>query len=183
MATYFTSDTHFGDPRVLRIDRRPFASLPEHDAALIARWNETVGPDDEVWHLGDFALGPKAERIAEILASLNGRKHLILGNNDPPVTREAPGWASIAHYAEFEVDGRRLVLCHYPFRTWNRMGQGVLDLHGHSHGRLSPQPRQYDVGVDLWDFRPVTLATILAGRRRRLPPRPGRATSAGSKNA
>jgi len=32
---YFTSDTHFADPRVLRIDRRPFASMPEHDAALI----------------------------------------------------------------------------------------------------------------------------------------------------
>ncbi len=31
---YFTSDTHFGDSRVLRIDRRPFADMAEHDAAL-----------------------------------------------------------------------------------------------------------------------------------------------------
>jgi calcineurin-like phosphoesterase family protein len=64
------------------------------------------------------------------------------------------------------VDGRPLVLCHYPFRTWNNMGRGAVDLHGHSHGRLTPMPRQYDVGVDVWDFRPVTLATILARRRR-----------------
>ncbi len=33
MTTYFTSDTHFGDPRVLRIDRRPFPDLATHDAA------------------------------------------------------------------------------------------------------------------------------------------------------
>jgi hypothetical protein len=30
---YFTSDTHFGESRVLRIDRRPFANMVEHDAA------------------------------------------------------------------------------------------------------------------------------------------------------
>ena len=42
MATFFTGDTHFGDPRVLRIDKRPFKTIPEHDAALVARWNETV---------------------------------------------------------------------------------------------------------------------------------------------
>jgi hypothetical protein len=32
--------------------------------------------------------------------------------------------------------------------------------------------RQYDVGVDLWDFRPVLLAEVLA-RRRRTPHRGG----------
>ncbi|MEH3147216.1 MAG: metallophosphoesterase family protein [Methylobacterium frigidaeris] len=167
MTVYFTSDTHFGDPRVLRIDRRPFADLAGHDAALVARWNETVAAGDTVWHLGDFALGPPPARIAELLAGLNGDKHLIVGNNDGPATLAAPGWASVAHYAEIDVDESRLVLCHYAFRTWNRMGRGVIDLHGHSHGKLKPVPRQFDVGVDAWDFRPVTLATILAAPRRR----------------
>jgi calcineurin-like phosphoesterase family protein len=165
MALYFTSDTHFGDPRVLRIDRRPFASIPAHDEALVARWNAVVAPDDEVWHLGDFALGPPPDAIAALLARLNGRKHLMIGNNDGPATLAATGWASVQHYAEMVVDDTPLVLCHYPFRTWNRMGSGVIDLHGHSHGRLRPAPRQYDVGVDVWDFAPVTLATIRARRR------------------
>lgn len=167
MTVFFTSDTHFGDPRVLRIDKRPFADLEAHDHALVANWNDTVHPGDEVWHLGDFALGPKPERIRALLSGLAGRKHLIVGNNDGPATCEAPGWASVGHYAEIEVEERRLVLCHYAFRTWNRMGRGGIDLHGHSHGRLSPIPRQYDVGVDAQSFRPVTLATILASRRRR----------------
>jgi calcineurin-like phosphoesterase family protein len=168
MAVYFTADTHFGDPRVLRIDRRPFASVAEHDAALIGSWNETVGPEDEVWHLGDFARGG-AERIAEILEALNGRKHLVTGNNDGAATIEQPAWASVAPYAELDVDGTKLVLCHYAFRTWKNMRKGWLDLHGHSHGRLKPAPRQYDVGVDAQDYRPVTLATILKKRRRLIP--------------
>ena len=50
------------------------------------------------------------------------------------------------------------------------MGRGVVNLHGHSHGRLKPMPRQYDVGVDVWEYRPVTLATILASPARRSAP-------------
>ena len=165
MAVFFTSDTHFGDIRVLRIDKRPFRNLEEHDAALIANWNETVAPADTVWHLGDFALGPSDERVAEILAGLHGEKHLISGNNDGTGTLAAVGWASVASYAEIRVDDTQLILCHYAFRTWNAMGRGALDLHGHSHGLLKTQPKQYDVGVDVWGFRPVTLETIRSRQR------------------
>ncbi|MER8966670.1 metallophosphoesterase [Mesorhizobium sp. M0145] len=163
---YFTADTHFSDPRILRIDRRPFGSLAEHDRSLIAFWNETVGPDDEIWHLGDFARG-SAAFVSSLLASLHGSKHLIIGNNDAAATIEATGWASTQHYKELALDGSLLILCHYPFRTWNQIGRKSIDLHGHSHGRLTPVTRQYDVGVDSWDFRPVTLTTILASRGRR----------------
>ena len=164
---FFTSDTHFGDPRVLRFDHRPFADLAEHDAALIRRWNAVVGPQDVIWHLGDFALGPGPARVAEILGQLHGEKHLIVGNNDDDTTIRLPGWSSVGHYAELAVDGRRLVLCHYAFRTWNGIGRGAINLHGHSHGKLGRLPKQYDVGVDAQEFRPVTLAEILNSRRRR----------------
>lgn len=167
MTIFFTGDTHFGDPRALRFDHRPYPDLEAHDAGLVAAWNAAVSPGDTVWHLGDFALGPSGDRIREILAGLSGEKHLIVGNNDGPATLAAHGWLSIAHYAEIDVDGQHLVLCHYAFRTWNRMGSGVIDLHGHSHGNLKPATRQYDVGVDAWEFRPVTLKTMRATRRRR----------------
>jgi calcineurin-like phosphoesterase family protein len=169
LATFFTSDTHFGHAGALWLYKRPFTSVPEMDAAMIARWNETVGPEDEVWHLGDFAIKRTAAVTAEILAQLKGRKHLVTGNNDPPGTTDQPAWQSVQPYAEMTVDGTRLVLCHYAFRTWNGMGKGALNLHGHSHGRLKPQPRQADVGVDAWDFRPATLTEIVARTRKRAP--------------
>jgi len=162
---FFTSDTHFGHGGALGFYRRPFASVGEMDEAMVARWNETVGPADEVWHLGDFAIQPKPGRVEALLERLHGTKRLVAGNNDPERTRTAAGWASVADYAELEVEGTRLVLCHYPFRAWNGMAKGAVDLHGHSHGRGKPLPRQIDVGVDVWDFRPATLAALLAGRK------------------
>ncbi len=166
MPIFFTSDTHFGDAPRIRVDHRPFKSIAEHDAALIERWNAAVGANDEIYHLGDFTAFEDPKRVDALLAGLNGRKHLIIGNNDPPATLAAKAWASVAYYAEIEVDGKLLILCHYPFRTWHSMGRGAIDLHGHSHGRLKEETRQYDVGVDVFDFRPVTLATIVASRGR-----------------
>jgi len=165
MAIFFTSDTHFGHGGALGLYRRPFASVGAMNEALVARWSETVGPHDVVWHLGDFAIRQRPAVVAELLARLNGRKHLVAGNNDPPATAELDGWESVQPYVEITAEGVSLVLCHYPFRSWRGMGKGWINLHGHSHGRTKPLPRQFDVGVDVWNFRPVMLDEILHRRR------------------
>jgi calcineurin-like phosphoesterase family protein len=157
---FFTSDTHFGDHRTLNIHKRPFSSVAEMDEALIAGWNALVGEGDEVWHIGDFAR--KLADVPEPLRRLHGRKHLIRGNNDAPRIGDVPGWTSVRDYHEMEVDGQALVLCHYPFRSWNGQHRRAINLHGHSHGKLKPMLRQYDVGVDARAFRPVTMAELLA---------------------
>ncbi|MBV9079099.1 MAG: metallophosphoesterase [Methylobacteriaceae bacterium] len=167
MATFFTSDHHFGDHRRLAIDQRPFGSVAEQDREMAARWNATVSPTDTVWHLGDLTRHRDPARVDALLSGLSGVKHLVSGNNDGPATLAWSGWASVAAYAEIEVDGYALVLCHYAFRTWNGMARGAIDLHGHSHGRLAPIRRQVDVGVDAWDFRPVTLAEAIERSRMR----------------
>jgi len=163
---WFTADTHFGHGGALGRFRRPFGSVAEMDEATVARWNECVAADDVVWHLGDFAYRQTAERMVALMQRLHGIKHLITGNNDGPDTLRLAGWASVQAYAELELAGVRLVLCHYPFRTWNAMGKGAYNLHGHSHGQLGRMTRQVDVGVDVWDFRPVTLDTIRQRRAR-----------------
>lgn len=160
MTVFFTSDTHFGDHRTLNIHKRPFASVAEMDERLIAGWNSVVKEADEVWHLGDFARKPGD--VAELLKRLTGRKHLVRGNNDPEGIGDIAGWESVCDYQELELEGHRLVLCHYPFRSWNGQHRRAINLHGHSHGRMKPLPRQFDVGVDAWDFRPVTLGDLLA---------------------
>ena len=167
MAVFFTSDTHFGHAGARSLYCRPFASVSEMDAAMLDRWNTTVSPEDEIWHLGDFALGMPAAMTAELLSQLNGRKHLITGNNDSLATTNLAGWSSVQSYAEIGLDGFGLVLCHYAFRSWRNMSRGWLNLHGHSHGRLAPLLRQTDVGVDAWDFVPVTLEQIIAAKRPR----------------
>ena len=159
MALFFTADTHFGDHRTINIHHRPFADVAAMDAAIVAGWNEVVGPEDEIWHLGDVAR--RSADVPTLLARLNGTKHLVRGNNDDPGTGEAAGWASVQDYAELTHDGVLLVLCHYPFRSWNGQHRRSINLHGHSHGKLKPLPRQFDVGVDARHFRPTTLAALV----------------------
>jgi calcineurin-like phosphoesterase family protein len=125
---------------------------------MIARWNARVGTNDEIWHLGDFASGLKV--ALAVFGTLNGRKHLVTGNNDSRGVCEL-GWQSVQAYAEINVQGTMLVLCHYPFRSWNGMHRSSVNLHGHSHGRLAPMKRQFDVGVDAHGFEPVLLNELL----------------------
>ena len=161
MTLYVTGDQHFGHAAARGFYRRPFTSLAEMDAAMIAAWNDVVTPDDEVFHLGDFAVKQPPARIAALLSVLQGRKHLVVGNNDDDAVRAAAGWISTQHYAELAIDNTRVVLCHYPFRSWHGMAKGAVNLHGHSHGRLKPVPRQHDVGVDARGFAPISITSLL----------------------
>ncbi len=169
--TFFTSDHHFGHAGILSPrmrTRRPFASIEEHDETLIAAWNAAVRPDDEVWHLGDFAFRCTGEHARRCFDRLNGRKLLIRGNHD--VLAEGLPWAEpvrdVAQVYLREPDGVFLGiwLSHYAHVVWPRMHRGDLHLYGHSHGTLpdAPEGMSTDVGVDRWNWRPVTLEEIQA---------------------
>ena len=159
MATFFTADTHFGHGACRAFHHRPFDTTLNMDRAMVERWNAAVGREDIVWHLGDFAVNHPSP--GELLDGLQGTKHLVVGNNDPAPIRALP-WASVRELAEIDVDGHHAVLCHYALRTWPGQLKRAVQLHGHSHGRLKPMLRQFDVGVDVHGFRPVTLSEILA---------------------
>ena len=68
---FVTSDQHFGHARISELAERPFATVEEMNAELVRRWNEVVGPDDSVLHLGDLALGAIEESVG-LTAHLNG---------------------------------------------------------------------------------------------------------------
>lgn len=162
MAVYFTSDTHFGHANIIRYCNRPFSSAEEMDEVLVARWNEVVRPDDQVWHLGDFSMRTHGRRLRELFHRLNGSKHLVIGNHDYDEVFRLPWSTAPSHYAETTVDGVKFVLFHYGMRVWNGNFRGSLHLYGHSHSRLPGNRRSLDVGVDAWDFRPVGADAIRA---------------------
>lgn len=163
--TFFTSDTHFGHRRIIELCLRPFSSVEEMDEALIANWNARVGRGDRVFHLGDFAFVPSDP----ILDRLNGQKILILGNHDYG-DRIGTKWSGIHEMKHIRVEGIDLVLCHYAMRVWRASHRGAIHLYGHSHGNLPGDSRSLDVGVDSWEYRPVTLGEIRE-RLATMPPR------------
>ncbi len=172
MTTYFTSDTHFGHAEIIRLCKRPFATVREMDEAIIARWNATVAPGDTVYHLGDFCFHNEAS--AETYRKrLNGKIHFIRGNHDKHTLRDHAGlFASVSDIREIEIGHRRIVLCHYPMREWHGAWHGAWHLFGHVHGRLDHQPLGFslDVGVDSHDFRPWSVAEIEAALKDRHNP-------------
>jgi calcineurin-like phosphoesterase family protein len=168
--TYFTSDLHFGHENVIRHCNRPFASASEMDEALIQNWNETVTPKDEIYILGDLTMRP-AKEAHGYLSRLSGRKYLIRGNHDRFLKQFAPyesDFAWIKDYHVLVVNGRRIVLFHFPVLEWDQSHRGAIHLYGHVHNsKVSGQrlavlgDRAFNVGVDVNGFRPVSLDEIL----------------------
>lgn len=78
---FFTSDTHFGHERAIELCNRPFRNAQEMNDTIIKNWNERVGKDDIVFHLGDFAMHPRSA-IPDLVKALNGQIVLVAGNHD-----------------------------------------------------------------------------------------------------
>lgn len=161
MAVFFTADTHFGHGSLIRRAKRPFRSVEDMDAALIERWNARVGPEDRVYHLGDFCF--KGSAIAKsYLEKLQGEIVFIRGNHDTENTAKLDRWVACYDLHEIKLERRQIVMCHYPLLEWAGAFRGAIHLHGHTHGRVPPHKKRCDVGADVWDYRPVTIEEIEA---------------------
>lgn len=173
MTTWYTADPHFGHENVIDFCDRPFESAEQMDRAILDKFRDRIQPDDELWILGDFAFGEVAKKrdyLSYMFGNLPGRsKHLVVGNHDGQATLELP-WTSVHHIAEVR-DGslkQNNTLCHYPMVTWNHSRRGAIQLFGHVHNNWLGSRNSVNVGVDVWDFAPVTMADIEA-RARALP--------------
>lgn len=150
MTTWFTSDNHFFHKRILEFcrDTRQGRDFKEMNELMIAKWNSQVQPNDTVYTLGDFSFG-RTEGTAEILARLNGRKHLIFGNHDGWYNESvAHHFESASHYKKLTIGGVKVVLFHYPIWEWENMHHGSYHLFGHVHGSTTVPGRAIDVGID-----------------------------------
>lgn len=162
---YFTADEHYGHSSILRLCQRPFRDVDAMDAELIERHNSQVRAGDIVVHAGDFTLQRKA-RARDYIRKLNGEHIFVRGSHDR--------WLANAHeIREQDISGQYVVVCHYAMRVWSRSHDNSWLLYGHSHGRLAPVGKQWDVGVDNNDFFPVSFEKVCEIMRSR-PDNPNR---------
>jgi calcineurin-like phosphoesterase family protein len=162
---YFSSDHHLGHANIIGYTGRPFKTIKEMDDALIENWNQKVKLGDTVYHIGDFALVRTPQEVMNYVRRLNGQIHLIYGNHDRFVKQKRPdnyGFAEITPYKEIRVGEQKIVLCHYAFKTWRGSHRGTWNLHGHSHGSLPRDftQKQFDVGVDCWNYFPISYEEV-----------------------
>ncbi|WP_196894652.1 metallophosphoesterase [Aureivirga marina] len=166
---FFTSDHHFGHKNIIKFCERPFANVEEMNETLIARWNEKIKPEDEVYHLGDFGMTKDNELIAAILDRLNGTKYLIVGNHEGSALNNRKKFKWVKDYHELKVKDsdckngvQRIILFHYAMRVWRSDSRGTWHLYGHSHGNLPDLEDRlsFDVGVDCHDFYPLSYEEV-----------------------
>jgi calcineurin-like phosphoesterase family protein len=187
---FFCADPHFGHKSIIDFCERPFTNVDTMDDALIRNWNATVPPDGTVFLLGDFSFHKK-DHSEWILNQLNGRIILIRGNHDH--TKNIKFFDEVHEMLQIKVvDNVRgkfqgcthITMCHFPMAIWNKKQYGSWHLHGHSHGTYKPAMnvsdhhfkelpediffkynKLLDVGVDVWNYRPVSyeqIAKVLA---------------------
>jgi calcineurin-like phosphoesterase family protein len=104
-----------------------------------------VKPEGEIWHLGDFAVRQLAGRVDHLLGMLHGSEHLIARNVDEAAVTGCGAFSNMRNWRSMASG-----LCSVTIRSRHggEMGKRAVKLHGYSHGRLKPLPRQFDVGVD-----------------------------------
>ena len=132
-SVFLTSDTHFGHINICNFTNydgspvRPWDNVQEMDEEMVKRWNNTVGPKDKVYHLGDVVIN---RRCLAIMDRLNGDKVLIRGNHD--IFR-------LSDYTPYFRDVRGchvmngMILTHIPISK-DSLARFGCNIHGHTHG-------------------------------------------------
>ena len=184
MTTWFTADLHFGHRNIIDYCGRPFGDAEAMNRALVDGWNDVVADDDDVWVLGDFALGKLADTLP-LVRELRGHKVLLASNHDRcwhGHGRRAEGWTERYLDAGFDevrqgemktrVGDTEVLLCHFPYRgdshdhdryrAHRPVDRGSWLLHGHVHERWAQRGRMINVGVDATGFRPISEDEIAA---------------------
>ena len=191
MGVYFSSDLHFNHRNILKYcpHRRGGKDMPaDTDTAAIANmvsamneliisnWNDIVSPYDEVYILGDAAMG-LIDKAPALIKRLNGAKHLIAGNHDVKLVKmcknREPGFENLfasidkMYNKTFSHKGVKypVVMCHFPLLHWEGQNHGTIQLHGHLHSspdkKFLNEWRQMDVGLDGNHLFPYSIEEIL----------------------
>ena len=172
-AVFLVSDTHFGHAGVCRFTRndgvtklRPWTDPDEMDEFMVSAWNERVGPNDKVYHLGDVVINRKA---LGIMRRLNGDKVLIRGNHD--IFRDVEYREHFRELRAYHVMNG-MILSHIPIHS-ESLGRFGTNIHGHLHANRVMLPgfngkitdivdvRYHCVCVEHTDFAPILFEDVI----------------------
>ena len=165
---WFTADPHLGHFNIIKYCNRPFQGVDEMGNVIIDNINERVRKEDRLFVLGDIA--SKEVYVKDFVERVACKNIFVVpGNHDKEkiLVRYFKLLPQCYMYRALNED-YRIVLCHYGMRVWEHSHHGAGMLYGHSHGSLPPVPGapSFDVGVDCWDFKPLSLTEVKTEMKR-----------------
>ena len=165
-SVFLVSDTHFGHVGVCRFMQsdgvtklRPWDNSEDMDEEMVKRWNDTVRPNDKVYHLGDVVMKRKN---LEIMSRLNGDKVLIRGNHD--IFKDEDYRKYFRELRVYHVMNG-MILSHIPIHS-DSLGRFGTNIHGHTHSNRVMLDNQIDVRyhcvcVEQTDFTPILFEDVI----------------------
>lgn len=157
---YFTADQHFDHENIIKYCKRPFTTVRLMNRTIIRNYNEIITDDDIVYHLGDVTLrGPVSINVVrQFTGRLKGQKHLILGNHDRLTPKQYLDVGFLSVHTSLELEFENLILVHDP--ALSAVDRKRVFLCGHVHDLFKVAKNAINVGVDQWNFKPVSLSEI-----------------------
>ena len=154
---YFTADQHFDHEGILDSTGRPFSRVSLMNKAIIKNYNDIVNDNDEVYFVGDVSLLKHKNLIAKHVQQLKGVKHLILGNHDCLKVFEYEEVGFMTVHTGLRVE--EFFLYHDPSVSaiYRNEQQYIC---GHVHDLFKHIKNVVNVGVDVWDFKPVSIDEV-----------------------
>lgn len=148
---YFTADLHLEHSNIIKYCNRPYYDIDTMNKALINNWNSVVTKDDMVFVVGDFSFG-NPYKYTDIL---NGVIAIIKGNHDIDSSFDSLSVIS---------NSIRLFIRHIPYSSRIPDGTDII-VCGHVHekwrSKLYIGIPMINVGVDVWDYKPISLDTLV----------------------
>lgn len=168
--TWIAADHHFGHANIIKFEDdngvlirgSRFATLEEHDEALIASHNDLVHPTDRVYLLGDVCI---TRRSVATLGRLSGRIVLVKGNHDIfRINEYLPYVDDIRScVVQKDSDGNKVILTHIPVHP-DCLGRWGTNIHGHLHQNKLDDPQYICVSLEHTDYKPIQIHEALAMR-------------------
>lgn len=157
---WFTADQHFFHDAAPTFKGREFSSIEEMHKAIIEKWNLVVEPTDTVYVLGDYCFGTDIKALKEVTSALHGAKILIMGNHDTFSYRQYVNCGFKKVYDLPVVLANDLILSHEPLVGIT--GDGMYNIHGHTHGRpfTLQSSKHYCVSLECNAMRPVSYSEL-----------------------
>lgn len=167
---WLISDTHFNHANILgftdkngrRFRGALFEDVHHMNETMVERWNARIKPQDKVYHLGDVFFGPRPE-ADRLLARLNGKKRLILGNHD--VVYGTKGNPLQHHFQKIYLwrvfREFNMVLTHIPIMRENFRSNVEYNVHGHIHQNAPVDTVHINVCVEQTDYAPVHIEDVI----------------------
>lgn len=148
---YLCADLHLGHRNIAK-----YRNLPDEDTHYQVQydaWHSRVGNKDKVFVLGDVCF---TKEMWERFATWSGRKVVILGNHCTERNSHLDIPPSIELHGSMTYKGAWLT--HIPVHHTELRGK--LNIHGHCHSFVVPDPRYLCVSSEQIGYVPISFDEI-----------------------